>query len=299
MGAIWLVRRRRKTISENLFAVDDVALRQARTSYLLGRYDLLVFFDLTLCDVYLKRTGVSGGGVIGITRSPTTATRVKITASNLFGESGESNQNIIWTATDLKNKSFSADMIRIRRGDSLLLTASGAGKKLTLAVVAQASSLQPNTDFSVVAQASSLQPNTDFSGAPGNRFAYRYDKAGTYVAQAWIDGVAVGSLTVIVIEVNMNKDIAAQVWFERINDVTKDMTISPSTFILQPSTFNLHPSTFILQPSSLNLHPSTLSISGSAQTGGWQWQAGICVARAAVVCCPCECGKESGPSGSR
>ncbi|MFH0937702.1 MAG: hypothetical protein V1899_00220, partial [Planctomycetota bacterium] len=150
-----------------------------------------------------------GQNTLGVTISPTAATRVTVTASNSFGETGATTQSISWTATDLIGKSFSADTIRIRKGDSLLLTASGAGKKLTIAVVVQASCLPPNIVF---------------SGAPGNRFAYRYDTPGVYVAQAWIDGQAVGSLTVIVIEVNMNKDLASQVLFERINDITKDMT---------------------------------------------------------------------------
>ncbi|MFH0938869.1 MAG: hypothetical protein V1899_06275, partial [Planctomycetota bacterium] len=155
---------------------------------------------------------IGSGGALGVTLSPTAATHVTVTASNPFGDVGAATQNITWTATDLKGKSFSADTLRIRRGDSLLLTASGAGKKLTIAVVVQASCLPPKIDF---------------SGAPGNRFAYRYDTPGVYVAQAWIDGIAVGSLTVIVIEVNMNKDLASQVLFERINDITKDMTINP------------------------------------------------------------------------
>ncbi|MFH0938795.1 MAG: hypothetical protein V1899_05900, partial [Planctomycetota bacterium] len=163
---------------------------------------------------------IGSGGALGVTLSPTAATHVTVTASNPFGDVGATTQNITWAATDLKGKSFSADTLRIRKGDSLLLTASGAGKKLTIAVVVQASGLPPDIVF---------------SGAPGNRFAYRYDTPGVYVAQAWIDAQAVGSLTVIVIEVNMNKDLASQVLFERINDITKDMTINPINPISQIS----------------------------------------------------------------
>src|SRR5262249_15647811 len=109
-------------------------------------------------------------------------------------------QMITWTPTDLNGKSASTDIVKIRKNDSLLLTASGTGAVLTI---------DADGDGLV-----------DLTGAPDNNFAYQYATSGTFVAQAWIDGNLVGTLTVVVVDVNFNGPIACEAHFQREKDVT-------------------------------------------------------------------------------
>src|SRR5208283_4595721 len=139
---------------------------------------------------------------IGIDLSATATTHVAVTASD-GTNSNTVSQDITWTVTDLAGKSSSSDTVTIRKGDSLLLTASGSGSVLT-----------------IDADGDSI---VDITSVPGAATAFQYATAGTFIATAKIDGTEVGTLTVVVVDVQMNKAIAAEVGFERINDVTKDM----------------------------------------------------------------------------
>lgn len=141
---------------------------------------------------------------LGITLSPSNPTHVAVTATNDFGDSNSVQQDLTWTATDLTGQSFSSDSVVIRKGDSLLLTAIGAGTVLTLDV---------DGDGSV-----------DFTGTPGQAFPAPYGTAGTFTAQAKIDGVDVGSLLIVVMSVNLDKPVACEVGFQR----EKDVVITPA-----------------------------------------------------------------------
>jgi hypothetical protein len=114
-------------------------------------------------------------------------------------------QDISWTATDLAGKFFSSDTIRIRKGDSLLLTATGTGTTLNM---------DANGDGVY-----------EFSGMPGDKFPALFDTPGTYAAKAKMDGVEIGSLMIHVLDADIHKPIACEVGFQR----EKNVVISPIT----------------------------------------------------------------------
>jgi hypothetical protein len=107
--------------------------------------------------------------------------------------------------TDLAGKFFRSDTIRIRKGDSLLLTATGTGT--TLAMDAHGDGVY------------------EFSGMPGDRFPALFDTPGTYAAKAKMDGVEIGSLMIHVLDADIHKPIACEVGFQR----EKNVVISPIT----------------------------------------------------------------------
>jgi hypothetical protein len=111
---------------------------------------------------------------------------------------------ISWWPLDISGIEGSNENIVIRRGDSLLLTATGAGAALTI-----------DTDGDGIA---------NFTGLAGEKFAYQYNLAGTFLAQARIDGVEVGTLLVTVMNVDLHMPIACKVGFMR----NKNVVIAPS-----------------------------------------------------------------------
>jgi len=132
---------------------------------------------------------------LGITLSDTQATLVEVTATNDNLDTNTDSQNITWTVTDLAGLFASSNSVTIRKGDSLLLTATGTGQILKI---------DPENDGTF-----------EHSGAPGDKFASPYNTAGTFIAKAEIDSVEVGSLTVHVIGVDLLLPFAGQVDFER------------------------------------------------------------------------------------
>jgi hypothetical protein len=106
---------------------------------------------------------------------------------------------LVWSPTSLNGKSWSEDEILVRKGDSLLLTATGVGAVLTI---------DADGDGTV-----------DFTGVPGDRFPYTYGSAGIRFAEAKIDGESVGSLTVKVLSVDLHVPIAAVLNYQRELDV--------------------------------------------------------------------------------
>jgi hypothetical protein len=141
----------------------------------------------------------------GVVLSSSAATHVEVTAENDFAETNTTAQNITWTATDLAGKSFSTDILRIRKGDSLLLTATGSGTTLEI---------DGNGDDTY-----------EHSGAPGDRFPTAYNTAGSFIVKAKIDSMEVGSLSVTVVSVNLRGPIACAVNFQR----EKDVDVSPAS----------------------------------------------------------------------
>jgi hypothetical protein len=146
----------------------------------------------------------AGGAALGVSVSPTELTHVEISATD--GETTNiAAQDISWTATDLAGKFFSSDTIRIRKGDSLLLTATGTGTTLNM---------DANGDGVY-----------EFSGMPGDKFPALFDTPGTYAAKAKMDGVEIGSLMIHVLDADIHKPIACEVGFQR----EKNVVISPIT----------------------------------------------------------------------
>ena len=111
---------------------------------------------------------------------------------------------VAWTSTDLAGKSDSQDSLTIRRGDSLLLTATGTGSALRIIATGANDSI--------------------YDGLPGDVMVAQYDSPGILVAEAWIDDVEVGSLTVNVVDVDLSKPIACEVNYQR----EKEVLISPA-----------------------------------------------------------------------
>jgi hypothetical protein len=112
---------------------------------------------------------------------------------------------LTWTATDLAQTTASENTIRIRKGDSLLLTANGTGTALEI---------DADGDGAF-----------EKSGVPGQNFPHQYTSAGTFVAKAKIDGIEAGSLTIIVIGVDLKGITGCQVNYLR----AKEVLVSPAT----------------------------------------------------------------------
>lgn len=147
----------------------------------------------------------ANGASLGVTLTASTVTHVEISASNLFGNVNSAAQNITWTATDLNGLSYSSDIVRIRKGDSLLLTATGTGTALEI---------DGHGDGTF-----------EHSGTPNQKFPTLYSATGTFIARAKIDGVEVGSMAVVVIGVDLHGPIACEVGFQR----EKDVDVSPAS----------------------------------------------------------------------
>lgn len=140
----------------------------------------------------------AGGASLGVTISASQATHVEVTATDALSNVNSVSQDITWAETDLTGKYFSTDTVKIREGDSLLLTADGTGTALEI---------DGDGDGTY-----------ESSGAPGDAFPTLYGTAGTYVARAKIDGAEVGSLTVVVIGVDLHGPVACELNWQRIQD---------------------------------------------------------------------------------
>jgi hypothetical protein len=103
-------------------------------------------------------------------------------------------QSIAWKALDLGVQAPDASLT-IRRGDSLLLTATGAGASLEI---------DSNGDGV-----------SEFSGQAGEKFEALYATAGTYRATARLGGQPGGMLLVRVLDVNLRAPIACSVDYTR------------------------------------------------------------------------------------
>jgi hypothetical protein len=190
-------------------------------------------------DWYADNTGTP----LGITLSPTAATNVSVTATD-GPFTNTASQDITWTATDLAGQNSSSDTVTIRMGDSLLLTASGSGTVLTI---------DPDGN------------GVQFTDALGNNFPYQYSTAGTYTAQAWIDGNSMGTLTVVVVSLVELKPVDIQVGYTRVQAVADSeyRTISPigevsDIYFTSNNQFLLTVTeTVVSETSSLNMTPLT------------------------------------------
>jgi hypothetical protein len=78
---------------------------------------------------------------------------------------------------------------------------------------------EPETLNPVVELDSDGDGTFELTGSPGQRFPVRYEKEGTFVATAKINGVRVGSLRIVVIGVVFPKKVACEVGFTRSVDV--------------------------------------------------------------------------------
>jgi hypothetical protein len=123
-----------------------------------------------------------GGNNRGVALSATAATNIIIKAMNGGSERASVTQSITWTPTDLTGKTTGNETL-IRKNDNLLLTATGTGTTLTIDADGDGT--------------------TDYTGVPGDKYAYQYTTAGTYTAEAKIDDISVGTITVTAVEANL------------------------------------------------------------------------------------------------
>ncbi|MBI2192136.1 MAG: hypothetical protein HYU36_09140 [Planctomycetes bacterium] len=143
------------------------------------------------------------GGPQGIRLSAQEAVRVKIVVGDEKDREISRSVEMKWQATDLAR--ISGDALRIRVGESLLLTATGQGKTLRL-------------------DTGKAGTESDHHGEPGQSFVTPYITPGTFVARAYIDGQEVGKLTLHVIDVDFHGPSVFQVGYAG----TLDVTIRPS-----------------------------------------------------------------------
>lgn len=115
----------------------------------------------------------------------------------------EMEQVITWTTIDLAKRPYGLDVLDVRPGDSLRLTATGAGSALAIGLV-------PADGADFVA---------DQSGIPGQVFVVPFSQPGVYLIAAQIDGVEVGRLTVRVPQVDLMGPIACHINYQRIKDI--------------------------------------------------------------------------------
>jgi|GEM_PF-3254603 len=148
----------------------------------------------------------SATSAMGVTLSSTEATSVLVTGRTCTGRENSASQSITWTPTDLRGKDAATDSVTIRKGDSLLLTASGSEGELALAIDADGDGTY------------------EFTGVPGDKVVSTFNTAGTVTVSAKIDGSPVGSLKVVVMSVDLHGPIACQVGYQR----TKDVVVSPA-----------------------------------------------------------------------
>jgi hypothetical protein len=144
----------------------------------------------------------AGGASIGIGLSPTAATTVQMTATDGGQNQQTATQSITWTVTDLAQ---SPAAVTIRKGDSLLLTATGTGTTLTI---------DGNGDGTF-----------EFSGAPGDNYACTYNTTGTITARAKIDGVQVGTLSVTIVDSTLPNCLVCAVGLS----VTRLVSVAPTS----------------------------------------------------------------------
>lgn len=116
----------------------------------------------------------------------------------------ETEQVITWTTIDLAKRPYGLDALDVRPGDSLRLTATGAGATLAIGRAPA-----DGADFSA-----------DQIGTPGQVFVVPFARPGIYPVVAQIDGVEVGRLTVRVPQIDLVAPIACHINYQRIKDIT-------------------------------------------------------------------------------
>jgi hypothetical protein len=178
---------------------------------------------------YVDNASVTADGAptsnsLGVLLNPAERVSVTLTVINAAdGTTASITQVISWTPTELTGKtpppagdsvssaglspsSAAGDVVFIRPGDSLLLTAAGTGAASLLEIDANGDGL------------------FEHAGAPGDRFPAFYPTPGGYTAVARIAGQVVGSLRVAVLRVNFDGPIACGLNYRR----DKQVFVSPS-----------------------------------------------------------------------
>jgi len=148
-------------------------------------------------------------------------------------------RTITWTATDIAGKSYSMDSIVIRKGDSLLLTATGSG------------------DLTIDAHGDGTFEHT---GLAGDTFAALYDTPGNFVAEAKVDDVSVGTLTVTVVEVDLHAPIATMIGYTR----EKNVAVNPVSMLDTPAQVVFMPNDPALLEVSLNGPSDDVEVVGAS-----------------------------------
>ncbi|HPS02090.1 MAG TPA: LamG domain-containing protein, partial [Candidatus Sumerlaeota bacterium] len=143
--------------------------------------------------------GTPTGKSAGVLLEPGAPITLSLTATSPNGSVASIQPVLNWMPTDLAGKAVS-DVLYIRVGDSLLLTANGTGSSLAI---------DSNGD-SVF----------EYNGIPGDKFPYRYASVGKYNIVASIDGQQVGTLSVVVLGVDFGSSTYCEMNYRRLKGVT-------------------------------------------------------------------------------
>lgn len=145
----------------------------------------------------------ASGHALGIELSASAATNVEVAASNAFGESNTATQNIAWAATDLAGKSYSTDQLKIRINSKLRFVLDNHDSN-----VGETVRIDTNNDGTF-----------EYTGVEGESIEHLFNASGSVIVRGEIGGLAVGSLTVIVVDTNLHGPVACQKGYERGLDV--------------------------------------------------------------------------------
>lgn len=174
----------------------------------------------------------NAGSPLGLNVSPDQAVSVEVTVVDVLGETTTANQTLTWVSTDLNGMQASSDEIRIRKGDSLLLTASGTGTLLEI---------DADGDGTF-----------ESSGAPGDVFPSIYSTAGSYTAEAKVDDISVGTVTVTVVGVDLKSPVAAMLG-----------TARPLEVYVEPAAQNVNAAFVAFDPNQNDISVTELTATGA------------------------------------
>lgn len=142
----------------------------------------------------------SAAGVMGVTLHPSRPVALELESTDGL-TSASATASLVWQVTDLAGLDYGLENLRIRAGDSLLLTASGNGQVLEL--------LQGSNGAT---------PAVVCTGIPGQAFPLAF-AAGVHALSAQIDGVEVGRLTVTAYGADFRGPVACEITYKRVKDI--------------------------------------------------------------------------------
>ncbi|MBA2676947.1 MAG: hypothetical protein H0U76_00900 [Ktedonobacteraceae bacterium] len=160
---------------------------------------------------------------LGLTLSPDSPRHIQVdngdSQNSLFEEA-------VWEVTDVSNMPYGQDPYILRRGDSLLLTASGTGATLTITISG------PGAIHDIL------------NGPAGNPMPYQFSAAGPYQLVTTIDGRSVATTNIKAVGADLLGPIACEIGYQRIKNVAsqpasalQDLIFTagdPGSFLVSP-----------------------------------------------------------------
>jgi len=166
--------------------------------------------QITGAAVPVTRAGLSrwyassapSGQPLGIPLKPTASTA--ITVKSYEGTETKTVTSVLrWSVTDLAKMPYGLEVITVRSGDKLLLTATKPGAK----------KVEVDTNYN------GATFNPAHTGKGNSQFEVPFATPGTYAIRARCDGVEIGKLTVNVVGIDFLGTTADQVGYQRVKDI--------------------------------------------------------------------------------